>query len=306
MNKRMQTGSAIVSAMLVAAVATAAATGMLATQNLWLKESELARDMAQCRYAARAGVAWAAGILRHDERTSPVDHLHEPWATPLPPTQIESATVSGNIRDLNGRFNINNLVRDGIAQPKEAARYKRLLSVLELPAGLADTLIDWMDNDNAPTSPESAEDNYYLSRSLGYRTAGRAIVDINELLRVKGYTAEVFARLTPYITALPTATAINVNTAAPQVLILVADGLTPEDAALLASVRDKTYFRDVADFQRRVPAAALPIDATAVSVTSDYFAVTANLQCGDSQIKLQATLRRGFNAMPVTLFRRFD
>jgi general secretion pathway protein K len=301
----IQRGSAIVSAMLVAAIAAAAATGMLATQSLWLQESETARHVAQCRYASRAGVAWAAAILRHDERTSAADHLNEPWAAPLPPTSIENATVSGDIRDLNSRFNINNLVRNGIAQPREVARYKRLLSSLALPAGLADTLTDWIDSDAAPSGVDGAEDDYYLSLSSGYRTAGRGIVDIQELLRVKGYTTSVFTQLAPYITALPTATTINVNTAPAPVLMLAADGLTPEDTALLIAARERGYFRDVADFQRRMPT-AVTVNATAISVVSDYFMVTAQVKCGEAQVRQQAILRRGFNAMPTTVFRRFN
>ena len=299
-------GSAIISAMLVAAVAAAAATGMLATQSLWRQESTLAGDLTQCRYAARAGVAWAASILYLDERTSPVDHLGEPWATPLSPTPMEGATVSGVMHDLQGRYNINNLVRGGVALPGEVARYRRLLTVLDLPPALADTLADWIDADYVTISDEGAEDSYYATQPQGVRTAGRAIADITELLNVKGYNAAVLATLAPYISALPSSTPINVNTAPPPVLMLAAPALTLDDATRLSVLRDQSWFRDLADFQRRLPAQSGLVDMSTVSVNSNHFAVSAQVKCGDTHVRLHGILRRSGNALPVTIHQRFD
>lgn len=305
MTRARQSGAALVAALLVAAVAAASAAGLLYAQTLWIAEARSSNDAAQNRIAARAGIAWAAAILHQDSRTSTVDHAGEPWATPLPPTDIEGSVISGSIRDLQGRYNINNLVRDGVAQPKEIARYKRLLETLGLPAGLAESAADWMDADARRLGPDGAEDSYYLAQPERYRTPGRPLADIHELLRVKGYTTAVFTALKPYLAALPAPSAINVNTAPPEVLMLASERLTLADARQMHAARSRAWFRDGADFAARLPAAARAVDAAEIRVTSEYFLIDAQVQRGRALIEAQAIVHRSA-PWPRVVWQRID
>ena len=81
----------------------------------------------------------------------------------------------------------------------------------------------WLVSDDTPL-PGGAEDAAYLGGQPGYRTAGTLMADPSELRAVAGVTAESYAKLRPWICALPRAerSRINVNT------------LTPEQAPLLA------------------------------------------------------------------------
>jgi general secretion pathway protein K len=306
MNSKRNRGAAILAAILVVAIAATAAAGLLYSQSLWLQESTLSADAAQSRMAARAGIAWAAAVLRQDALTSPIDHLHEPWATPLPATEVEGARIEGVIRDLQGRYNLNNLVRAGISQPQELARYKRLLSALELPPALAQTLADWMDVDAEPNGEDGAEDAHYLALANAYRTSGQPLAELNELLRVKGYTHNVVFALRPYVSALPSPSAINVNTAPAETLMLVADRLSLADARLLAAARERSYFRDLADFRARLPPSAYPLHADGVRTTSEFFSVDAQVKRGAAFVHAQAIIQRGAQAWPSVLWQRYD
>jgi len=303
---KIQRGAAILAALLIVAMVAATSAGLLYAQTLWMRESTLHAQSAQSRIAARAGIAWAAAILHQDARVSRIDHLDEPWSTPLPPTRIEGAEIAGQIQDLQGRYNINNLVRDGIAEPREIARYKRLLAVLGLPELLAHTAVDWMDADQAQSGAHGAEDAYYAALAAPYRTASRPLADTHELLRVKGYTKAVFATLAPYITALPAPSALNVNTAPPETLMLLADGLALADARLLAATRERSYFRDVNDFRSRLPPSAYPFDAAMARVTSDYFLIDADVRYGDATTRAQAIVQRGASPWPRVVWQRIS
>ncbi len=306
MNAKRNRGAAILAAILVVAIAAASSAGLLYSQSLWLQEATLSADAAQSRVAARAGIAWAAAVLRQDALTSSIDHLHEPWTTPLPVTQIEGAQIAGSIHDLQGRYNLNNLVRAGVSQPHEIARYKRLLAALELPQALAATLADWMDADAEPNGADGAEDAYYLALANAYRTSAQPLVDLNELLRVKGYTHNVLSTLRPYVSALPSPSAINVNTAPAETLMLVADGLTLADARLLTAARERIYFRDLADFRARLPQSAYPLIADGVRTTSEFFAVDAQVKRGAAFVHAQAIIQRGARAWPSVIWQRYD
>jgi len=306
MNAKRNRGAAILAAILVVAIVATASAGLLYSQSLWLQESTLSADAAQSRVAARAGIAWAAAVLRQDTLTSPIDHLREPWATPLPATDVEGARIEGVIRDLQGHYNLNNLVRAGVSQPHELARYKRLLSALELPPALAQTLADWMDADAEPNGEDGAEDAYYLALANAYRTSGQPLAELNELLRVKGYTHNVVFVLRPYVSALPSPSAINVNTAPAETLMLVADRLTLADARLLAAARERSYFRDLADFRARLPQSAYPLHADGVRTTSEFFSVDAQVKRGADFVHAQAIIQRGARAWPSVLWQRYD
>ena len=137
----------------------------------------------------------------------------------MPPIPVEGGFVNGRIEDLQGRFNVNNLViavsgtgagakavagagakaRVGAAANASSTTpqldyYKRLLKLLDLEPSLAPALLDWIDADIDATFPDGAEDDEYLRADLPYRAANRPLVDISELRLVKGYTPEVLAR----------------------------------------------------------------------------------------------------------------
>ena len=298
-------GAAIVAALAVVAIAAIAAAGLLYAQALWQSEIELSAEAAQSRMAARAGIAWAAAVLRQDVLTSSTDHLAEPWTTPLPPTHVEGSRIEGAISDLQGLYNLNNLVRSGTAQSREIARYKRLLRALKLPELLADTLADWIDTDDRVTGDNGAEDSYYLALPGPYRTSGQPLAELNELLRVKGYTHAVVAALRPYVAVIPGSAAINVNTAPPEVLMLTAERLTLEDAHVLSAGRARLPYRDVAEFRMRLPPSAQPVDADIVRVTSEYFLVDAHVRRGSARVHAQAVVKRPAAAWPSVVWQRF-
>jgi general secretion pathway protein K len=306
MKKSANRGAAILAALLVVAIAAASSAGLLVAHSLWLQESTLGADAAQSRMAARAGIAWAAAILRQDALSSSIDHLQEAWATPLPPTQVEDAEIAGAIVDLQGRYNLNNLVREGRIRPSELARYKRLLATLELPAALADTLADWMDDDALASGDDGAEDGYYLALPQPYRTSGQPLADLNELLRVKGYTQAVVFALRPYVAALPAPSAINVNTAPAETLMLVAPDLTLADARLLSAARERSLYRDVADFRARLAPSAGSLDGEMVRTTSEFFLVQAEVKRGLATVRAQAILQRGLHSWPSVYWQRYD
>lgn len=301
---RMQRGAAIVLAMGVVAMAAIAATAIMATQATWGRESELARDHVQARFVAQAAVDWARAVLSDDRRTSSVDHAGEPWALRLPPMSIENGSLTGHIEDQQGLFNLNNLVRNGRADPVQLARYQRLLAVLGLPDVLANSLADWIDSDSQAHPRGGAEDDYYLSLPTPYLAANRTLSDTAELALVRGYDADVLARLRPFVTALPRETAVNVNTAPAEVLAAIIGGLDVGQARALVAQRERAYFRDIADFTNRIPN-ELRAGIDGITVSSGFFAVTVRVTIGETESLGTALLARDRAGWPDIVWRKY-
>jgi len=291
MNRRAR-GAALLMAMAIMAFATVAAAAMLAALSTWTRQSGLAADRAQAEQLVMAGGDWAGAILRDDRRASgDVDHPGEPWALRLPPMPFENGELAGRIDDQQGLFNLNNLVRGGKLDLAQYARFQRLLSVLQLPAELADALADWLDADSVPQPAGGAEDAYYGALGHPHLAANRPLVDLDELAVVRGFDAGVRARLAPFVTALPGTTVLNVNTAPAEVLAAVVEGLDLDAARVLVARRDGTFYRNDADFLAQLGTGAT-VPAQDIRVGSDYFLVTLRVSYGKAQARGQLLLAR--------------
>jgi len=301
-----QQGVAIVLAISVVALAAMVATAILVSQSTWARQLELTAEHVQARAVLQAGADWARAVLADDRRVSNVDHLGEPWALRLPPMPVENGELVGQIEDQQGLFNVNNLVSDGKVNVAQLAHFRHLLAILGLPDTLAYTLVDWIDTDNLPQPQGGAEDAYYLALDRPYLTANQPLIDVTELALVSGYDVSVCARLRPYVTALPGSTAVNVNTAPPEVLAAVVEGLDLGSAQALVAQRDRAYYRDADDFSKRLPRGAAAA-AGDIGVSSDYFVATLRVTIGGAQARGKALLSRASTGTgwPLVLWRKY-
>ncbi len=297
-------GAVVIVAMLIVALATTAASLMLHQQDASVRQLEAARDHEQARWLLHGGTQWARVILRADARSSTLDHAGELWATGLPPTQVEQGTLSGNIQDQQGLFNLNNLVREGKSSEPDIAALRRLLQAAGLRVELADAIADWIDTDSDPRSGESAEDEYYLRLAAPYRAANQPLVSIEDLLRIRGCDHGVVASLRRVATALPLRVAVNVNTAPPEVLVAIVEGLTLPEATVLASSRKSAPFTGRDDFRTRLPRTELNVENENVSVDSRFFLVQGRASVGKAEQRIQALLQRSGMALPTIVWQR--
>lgn len=297
-----QRGAAVIVAMLVVALATMAAASFMFRSQLEWRKLENASDLDQARWILRAAEQWGATVLMDDARNSSVDHLGEAWAQPLPPVESEGYEISGRMEELDGRFNLNNLVAGGQVDARQLAVFRRLLGLLRLPAELAGNVVDWLDSDQEPQAAGGAESAYYLGLAQPYTAADRPLASVDELIRVKGMDKDILEQLRPHVAALPQGSRINVNTATPELLAALVEGLTLEEAHRLAAQRERIWFRDLNEFQRALPQGLAPGTGMA-EVTSQYFVVRARARHGRVAVGSRALFHRNGTGLPTILWR---
>ncbi len=289
---RRQQGVAVIVAVLVVALATSTVSYMLWHQSLWVRQVENLVARTQADAIARAAANWAAAILAADNRT--IDHLGEAWARPIPPLAAESAQLAGTVADEQAKFNVNNLVQDGgAASPADVVAFQRLLVLLGLPPELAEPLVDWLDADDAVTAPNGAESAYYLALDPPYRAANRRVVDLGELVRVKGFSPEILARLAPYVTALPVATPVNVNTASAVVLQAILPTLSSAQAAAIVQNRIERPYPDPATFLRELGQTKGVTTTAQIDVKSRFFSSEVSVQLARVTVAYRSLFDRG-------------
>jgi len=299
-------GAALVSALLVVALATTLATNMIWRQDLWLRQVETRRDLAQARMLAIAAIDWARAVLAEDARTSnQYDHPSEPWGTKVPQLPAEGGEVGGEMSDEQGKWNINNLLSAGKVSIDELEVFKRLLDLVQLSPELAIAVADWLDGPKE-ASPGGGEDAYYLGLTPPYRSANREIDDVDDLLRVRGFDAASVLRLRPYVTALPGYNKVNINTADAIVIAAELPGLSSSEAAKIISNRDRIPFRDMTDFRNRlsIPQALSTSDSARLDTKSRYFTANVHARYGQADLSCTALLDR-LTPWPEIIWRKF-
>lgn len=283
-------GAAVVMAMLLAALAATIAATLLWQQQRWAGEYERRRDQVQAQALALAGVQWARQIAFENAPPTLV-HLGQPWAFRLPATPIENGSISGYITDAQSRVNLNNV---GAAQGAVAAGaiLQRLFAESGASPGFLTAVTDWIQPANTNAQGGAEEDAYYLAQSPPRLAAHAPLRRVAELLSVRGADISLVTRLRPFVDALDAPTAINVNTAPPEVLIAAVGGLDTEGAAALVASRATAPFGSVADFRARLPRSNLSVDETMLSVKSDWFVVSIEARQGDTVARARALFRR--------------
>lgn len=302
-------GIALITAMLVMALAAIAAAAVLGSANTAIRRSATLIDGERAWWYATGVESWVRSILARDRRDTQLDGLGEDWARPVDFLPVEQGGLSGGLEDLQGRFNLNNLA----APPPKAAVYikqwQRLFRVLDLDAAqalpLAAAIRDWIDPNALPESG-GGEDPDYQGLEQPYRAANQAMRSPSELLAVKGMNRDIFLRLAPFVTALPldnqTPTPVNVNTASKEVLMALSDST---DASRIDAWLQKRLKDPVDNPQKLQADQTLPADVTAdlVSARSEYFQLNVTAFIGSGQVHLYSVLRRPASGPPLVIAR---
>jgi len=228
---RSERGAALVLALLVLALLMTLVLEFDRSVRLELRAAGNYRDGTAAFYLARIGLATGQALLEEDLLTATgSDDLEEPWALEGGSVPVGGGSVRLSIVDEERFFPVNALVvAGGVKQPERAEQFRRLLDALEIDEQIADALVDWIDEDDE-AQPGGAESDYYESLPAPYRARNGPIESLDELLFVKGMTAEHYRRLAPHLTTvLPVGDKFtNLNTADPVVLEALHDDMTPD------------------------------------------------------------------------------
>jgi len=274
---RRQRGIALLMAMLIVVIATTVAVSIVHEEKFTIRKNAQIHTQDRAALYAAGLEDFARILLREDLAENKVDGAGDFWASGIQARPIEGGFIGGFIEDEQARFNLNSLLDSPVA----LTRFKRLCDNLEVDDRIIQALQDWLDEDFDITYPDGMEDGYD-----NYRVANREMTDISELMLVYHVTPEIFEKLRPYITALPGATTLNVNTMSE----VVFQSLYPDlDADVFIKEREDSLFDSVGDFITRLQQ---PIDEEGLSVDTRYFRAHGQVVQGDMAFNFMTLIYR--------------
>ena len=301
--KDHQRGVAIVTALLLAALAITLVMSLFGQQNVQVRSIENQRYQLQKAWVMRGALDWARLILREDAKVNQVDYVGEPWSVPLGETRLDDyvdngrtseddtdATLSGFIVDAESRLNLTNLSVGGIIDQPTLLAFQKLLSAQGLDPTLAVATAKMV----ASTQSQSAQFN--PDGSVGAAAVNAkilALTQVDDLLAIPGFTPAAVANLKELVVFLPVATPININTASAQVISARIAGISLSDAQQIVTNRDQAYFRDMTDFAARWDnSKGKPPTASIVNTQTNYFIVHGHVRLGRSVSDQDALIER--------------
>ncbi len=296
-NSHQQRGIALLMAIMIVALVTIISINMLTKRQLQIYRTSNLLNKEQAVQYALAVERWGESVLLQDLQQQQksrkfYDSYQNLWNTHLDKLKVEPAELEGHIMDLQGRFNLNNLLKKGKVQKKWVAIYKRLLSALNLPVELSDSLIDWLDANGNTTGSFGAEDVYYMKLDKPYRTANRPLRQVTELYLVKGYDKDIIAKLRPHIYIAEQVQKINVNTSTTDVLQAAIPDLSADQAGNIITLTQTEPFENIADFLKHLNTLKLAGDPDVLTFRSSYFVVTSRVKIAKIQTVLQSIIKR--------------
>lgn len=300
-------GVALITAMLITAISGSLAAGLAWNNALDVRRTMVLLFHEQGMQVAMGAESWIRNILRDDGIDSQTDHLGELWASELPGLPVDNdsvqGAVAGNIEDLQGRFNVNNLIdANGEVDQDILEQFQRLLIALDLNPRFAGLTADWIDADQDAGFPDGAEDSIYTGLTPPYRSLNRSLTNVTELAALEGMDQLSFNALMPHVTALPRGTQINVNTATAVVLQSLDANLDTTAIEGLLSQREESGFPDYA--QTFSTLVTNPVMFAQITETSSYFQLKAVVQIDTVRVTYYSVLARSPNGGPVTTILR--
>jgi general secretion pathway protein K len=221
--------------------------------------------------------------------------------------QLPGGIVTATLRDGSNCFNLNSLVQDSngtlTLSPVGRDQFLSLMAALAIPENIAITVaassVDWIDSDSSP-QPGGAEDGDYQAASTPYLPANRLFADKSELRAIKSVSAPLFAKLSPYVCALPKAelSPLNVNTLlpeqAPLLAMLFPPGImTANNARSYLAKRPAGGYGSIVRFWEGLGSqAAKPAQVVQdqIKLTSQWFMLDLVIDSGDVELRETALI----------------
>jgi len=288
-------GVALITVLLVLAVATVLAVTMSVQQQISIHRTENILYSNQAWQYVLGLEKWAIAVLEQDLKTNNTDSLLDKWNQGIPETEVTNGIIQAKILDLQGFFNLNNLIINGEVSEVDLQRFSRLLEIQGLDQNIANAVLDWIDKDTDSRFPGGAEDVIYMTRPEPYRSANGYFTDKSELMLVEGIDVEVYQKLAPHVVALPAYTPLNVNTATEMNLRLLLDDTSSARAAILIGERQQAVIENLNEWLKHDVFAGSEISTSGLATSSEYFLVEGAVQISNRRIRHKSKILRPAN-----------
>jgi general secretion pathway protein K len=288
-NQNKQSGAAIVVALFVTALVAAMSIAMMERMRTDIHRTELLLNNIQANQYAQGSIYWAMDVLINNYLQKIPGKVIDQTPVRSPISKLNGAEISSVIYDAQGKFNLNNLT-----DPPSQHLFMELLAILQpsmdknLVKKITLNIVDWI----TPGLNNTELDKYYSKLSPAYRSPHHAMVSVSELRTIKDITPALFNLLSPYVTALPDKTKLNINSVSIPILMSFSPTITADIAKAFDSARRKTPFASLETLGNFAMIKESPLAQSNLLAESAFFMVKTQVLLGKQQVEFYTLLMR--------------
>ncbi|HKJ64426.1 MAG TPA: type II secretion system minor pseudopilin GspK [Desulfopila sp.] len=279
----------------------------------------------------KSGYNLGVAVLELDGAENDYDSYHDAWARlqgDSTPSLYGSGRVDVAVADLGGRLQVNSLVdvgggqqQDGNAQKNRDILRRLLLydSTVERSEEEAELIIfaivDWIDADDKESGIEETESSFYQSLDPGYACRNGPLEFIEELLLIRGITADLYygteesAGLRELLTVHGDDSKININTAPPAIIRALSPALNEELVEELLFYRQEEGNKDRLQspgWYANILPGDIVFEGDIIGTSSRYFEVVSAAEYSGREKSLRAVVRREQGKQPEMISRKVE
>lgn len=300
---RAARGSALLMALLTVALVMVLVVSAQRRQWQNYEREKAALERVKVSWLLTGALDWARLMVNHGQVAAsqkPVDHLSQPWALPLPEMNLsaflatdgqwregdEDFRLWGKLDDAQSRLNVMNLVESNRISVEGMRRFRRLFTLLNLPQAELEQFA-------AKLLASAAGANELAGAAPGAALLPQRLRQLEWL----GLSSASLQRLAPFITLLPEATPVNLNTAPAEVLYAALTEIDNLMAHELVLKRRARHWSSLDDVKQDLLRSSQQLDPKYHSVHTRYFEVRGRIRVNDTvQQELALVLRDGRQA----------
>jgi general secretion pathway protein K len=284
-------GSALLTALFIMTLVAIVATAMSTKTQLDIYRTQLLLNPDKLYLASQAVSFWALAELSNGKnKFSKASDQGVVAQYPKNMTHIDnSVNLNGDIYDLQARFNLNSMVNQ-----KSMMVFMNLIKTITPQAESAKMKIalavsDWISNYDLARGKDNYS-SYYQSLKPPYYPSHQLMASASELRLVKDVSGPIYLALAPFITVLPEATPVNINTASIEVLKSLCNTKNESQINELITARKEKGIKDlgkVAEILKK-----LDIAQEQITVESNYFLSVGYASSNNFNLTVYTLLKR--------------
>lgn len=319
-------GSAIIVVLLILAVMVIVSTNITVRYNSEFLRTANFVNGVQAKWYALGSEELASRVLHQDftDNHNTVT-LNGYWASPERSFEVDGGMITGYMQDDYACLNLN-AINNSLYTFKEEGEQRinlvrdvlyRLMVYLQIPSDnadeVADSILDLIDTDSN-TSPNGAEDQYYRGQPYPFLLANGFISDVSEIRAVKGMSASIYRRISPFVCTLNNnELKININTLSKfrsplLAALFVDDNVTVEDALEIIDQREHdgwtttSQFLNLEQVKNRITLKNRTFFNSILMVNSGYFSGVTKVEYNGTTLMFKSYFKR--NNRYVELYKR--
>lgn len=301
-----KSGSALLTALFIMTLVAIVATAMSTKIQLDIYRTKLVLAHDKLYLASQAVTFWAISELNKKNKLTTLNSQGMVSEYPANMKNIANSIIlNGELYDLQARFNLNNL-----ADKKVRVGFMNFLQGI-MPKASDDekmklilAVTDWISDYDLAQGKDNYL-SYYTSQKPPYYPSHQLMLSVSELRMVKDVNPSTYSSLEPFVTVLPEATPININTASKEVLISLTSAMNQTQVnELMASRKEKGIknIREISDLLSK-----LNIANNQITLESNYFLNVAYASSDNTNLTVYSLFKRNRdrnNKITVNLLRQ--